>query len=184
MDRKQLITIEQFRALSRPTSAHLDEEEVNAYIRECEDCFIIPTIGWANFKGATGVSTWEGTFDATFKAETILDGGEWSTEEEDECGNKVKKEYYCCGIRKALAYFVYAKLLRADGTIVSRAGSMRHRDADGDHIDDTKLKQYNDTMNMAERYLSSCLMYLKKHIKNKQVKTVRGSRAHIHAIGD
>ena len=30
--RKQLITVDQFRELARPTSTHLDEDEVNAYI--------------------------------------------------------------------------------------------------------------------------------------------------------
>lgn len=183
-DRKQLITVEQFRALSRPTSAHLDEEEVNAYIRECEDCFIIPAIGYANFKGATGTSTWGDTFDATFNPQTLLDGGEWSSVESDEFGNKITRAYYCNGIRKALAYYVYAKLLRADGTIISRAGSMRHRDDNGDHIDDSKLKQYNDVMNIAERYLGDCLAYLKRHVRNRQVSKVRGSRVHIHAIGN
>lgn len=56
--RKQLITVDQFRELARPTSTHLDEDEVNAYIRECEDANIIPAIGWKRFKAATEQGEW------------------------------------------------------------------------------------------------------------------------------
>ena len=44
-----LITVGQCLALARPTSVHLDEDEVQAYITECEDMHIIPAIGFANF---------------------------------------------------------------------------------------------------------------------------------------
>lgn len=181
--RKPLITVEQFRALARPTSVHLDEEEVTAYIRECEDEHIIPTIGWKNFKAATGVCVWDATFDDTFVPDLFLDGGEWQ-EVVSKKGEEETVLHYCNGIRKALAYFVYAKLLRADGTIISRSGSMRHRDDYSDHVDDSKLKQYNDTMSLAEMYLAGALLYLRDKAKDKQVKPARGTRAHIHAIGE
>lgn len=181
-DRKKLITVEQFRKLARPISAHLDEDEVNAYIRECEDSFIIPAIGYGNFKACIGTTTWDSTFDVSFRPDLFLDGGEYETTE--KCGGKeVKKLHYSSGIRKALAYFVYAKMLRADGTIISRAGAMRHMDDYSDHVDDSSLKQYNDVMGLAEGYLSDALCYLKSKLKSADVRPVRGSRAHIHAIG-
>lgn len=177
-ERKQLITVDQFRELARPTSTHLDEDEVNAYIRECEDANIIPAIGWERFKAATEQGEWGDSVLPDFQPATFLDGGEYSQDE-----TKVQK--YISGIRKALAYFTYARLFRADGTIVSRAGGMRHRDDYSDHVQDVSSnKQYNDIMDMAERYLSDSLEYLKAFTPKGEVKAQRGTRAHIHAIGD
>lgn len=185
--RKQLLSVEQFRELARPTSAHLDEDEVNAYIRECEDANIIPAIGWKRFKAATeGQGDWGDSVLPDFQPSTFLDGGEYTTKKEGDCSqDETTVQKYTSGIRKALAYFTYARLFRADGTIVSRAGSMRHRDDYSDHIQDTSgNKQYNDIMDMAERYLSDALEYLKAYTKQGEVKPQRGTRAHIHAIGD
>lgn len=177
-ERKQLITVDQFRELARPTSTHLDEDEVNAYIRECEDANIIPAIGWDRFKAATEQGEWGDSVLPDFQPATFLDGGEYSQDE-----TKVQK--YISGIRKALAYFTYARLFRADGTIISRAGGMRHRDDYSDHVQDvSRNKQYNDIMDMAERYLSDSLEYLKAFTPKGEVKAQRGTRAHIHAIGD
>lgn len=184
MERKTLLSVEQFQQLARPTSAHLEEEDVLAYIRECEDEYIIPAIGYGNFKAALGLSDWDDTIKESFDSDLFTNGGEWSAEVVNENGNKHNKQYYCCGLRKALSYFAYAKILRADGTILSRAGTMRHRDDYSDHIDEPKLKQYNDVMGMAERYISDCLSYLKANVKSKMIAPVRGTRARIHAIGD
>lgn len=184
VDRQPLLTVDQFRELARPTSTHLNEDDVLSYVRECEDELIIPAIGWANFKSSLGLREWDNTFDDSFIPDLWLDGGEWEHKEKDENGEEYDKLYYCCGVRKALAYFVYAKILRADGTILSRAGTMRHRDDYSDHIDDPQIKQYNDVMNMAERYLNECLQYLQVHKKSRQIRQQRGTRAKIHAIGD
>ncbi len=184
--RKQLITVEQFRELARPTSVHLDEEEVNAYIRECEDTNIIPAIGWGRFKAATEQGGWGSSVLPDFKPDVFLDGGEYETGREGCCSQDTSKVLrYTSGIRKALAYFTYARLFRADGTIISRTGGMRHRDDYSDHAQDsTSNKQYNDIMNMAEKYLSDALEYLQAFTPKGEVKPQRGTRAHIHAIGD
>lgn len=184
-ERKQLITVDQFRELARPTSAHLDEDEVAAYIRECEDTFIIPTIGWERFKAATGQGEWDDSVTDGFDPETFLDGGEYTAKKKGCCDDASEVLRHTNGIRKALAYFAYARLFRADGTIISRAGGMRHRDDYSDHIQDAGgNKQYNDIMDMAERYLSDALDYLKSYTKQGEVKPQRGTRAHIHSIGD
>lgn len=185
-ERKQLITVEQFRELARPTSVHLDEDEVKSYIRECEDANIIPAIGYDRFKAATEQGDWGDSVLDGFSPDVFLDGGEYKVTENSPCGNETKaKTKYTSGIRKALAYFAYARLYRADGTIVSRAGGMRHRDDYSDHVQDSGgNKQYNDIMEMAESYLSSALEYLKAYTRKGEVKPQRGTRAHIHAIGD
>ena len=107
--------------------------------------------------------------------------GRWRIHHQEE--TKVQK--YTSGIRKALAYFTYARLFRADGTIISRAGGMRHRDDYSDHVQDVSSnKQYNDILDMAERYLSDALEYLKHFTPEGEVKQQRGTRAHIHVIGN
>lgn len=181
--RKQLITVDQFRELARPTSAHLDEDEVNAYIRECEDTHIIPAIGWERFKAAIEQGEWGDSVSTDFQPDVFLDGGEYTTK--DNISTNTTTIRYTSGIRKALAYFVYARLFRADGVIISRTGTMRHRDDYSDHVQDVSSnKQYNDIMNMAEKYLSDALEYLKAFTQQGEVKPQRGTRAHIHAIGD
>ena len=183
--RKQLITVDQFRELARPTSTHLDEYEVNAYIRECEDANIIPAIGWKRFKAATEQGEWGDSVLTDLQPSVFLDGGEYTTKKEGDCSqDETKVQKYTSGIRKALAYFTYARLFRADGTIVSRSGAMRHRDDYSDHVDDSSLKQYNDIMGMAESYLSDALLYLKATTKAGEVKPHRSTRVRIHAIGD
>lgn len=123
---------------------------------------------------------------ARFPACNFLDGGEYTTKKEGDCSQEeTKVQKYTSGIRKALAYFTYARLFRADGTIISRAGGMRHRDDYSDHVQDVSSnKQYNDILDMAERYLSDALEYLKAFTTKGEVKPQRGTRAHIHAIGD
>lgn len=181
--RKTLLTVEQFRELARPTSIHLDEEAVQAYIRESEDAYIIPAISYRQFKGAVECENntpWDKSFDDTFAPVIFLDGGEWTPEQGEDKG----LVQWCSGVRKALAYFVYARMQRADGNIISRAGAMRHREDRADHTDDTKLKQYNDAMDMAEKYLADCVRYLKVHLRDEHVKPIKPTRARIKAIGD
>lgn len=173
-----LITVGQCLALARPTSVHLDEDEVQAYITECEDMHIIPAIGFANFQTAVNSETFDKTFDDTFSASIWLDGGAFTS----DCACDGRTEW-CAGLRKTLAYYVYAKMLRADGTIVARAGAMRHNDQYASHVDPNR-KQYDDVMNIADRYLAGCLQYAKIHsVECNAVKPIKGSRARIKAIG-
>ena len=44
MENKHLITVEQFKELARPTSKHVDDDDVTSFIEECEDMYIIPAI--------------------------------------------------------------------------------------------------------------------------------------------
>lgn len=177
--KKSILSVGQFRELARPTSLHIDESEVMAFVRECEDAYIIPAIGYANYKSAAFGSEWDDTFDDSFNGVIFVDGGEWTY---TAC-NGDKELRYNYGLRKALAYFVYAKMLRADGTIISRTGAMRHRDEYGDHVDDSKLKQYNDVMRLAEHYLASSMDYYKYHL-TQDIKPAKTTRARIIAIGD
>ena len=167
---KHIITAEEFKELARPVSVHIDEEEVQAYIREGEDMYIIPALGYSVCKKL--VSNEELSEQETI----LLSGGEWT----DANGN----EHYCNGLKMTTAYFAYARMSRSDGSIIARTGFMAHNDEYSSHIESTeKRKRYKEIMEVAEKYLSDVLMYWKS-VKGEKVQMVRGSRARIHAIGD
>lgn len=179
--RKPLITVDEFRTLARPVSLHLDTEAVEQYIRESEDASLIPATGWELYKFLTVEGTEKPqALTEGFDPKIATDGGEW-TETSDRGYQTLR---LCNGLKKALAYFTYARLQRADGNILSRTGAMRHRDERADHTDDQKLKQYNDIVEMAERYLSDTLYYIKNHTKEAAVKPAQAKRATIKAIGE
>ncbi len=167
---KHLLTVEKFKELARTTSRHVDDEDVLKFIRECEDVYIIPVIGLAKFKELTGDSLSE-------EDKVLLAGGEYT----DKCGGLQR----CDGLQIALSYFVYAKMLRTDGAILARTGFMKHEDSYASHIiDKANTRQYNDVMEVAERYLDNSLVYLKQLVSGKDVKPVKGLRTRIKAIGD
>lgn len=178
-ERKHLLSPVQFAELARPTSIHLEDDEVNRFIEECEDLYIIPTVGYDVFSAAIDYvddNTLDGKFDETFDPVLYLNGGAFNY---NHCGCDGASEW-CAGLRKALAYYVYAKMGRADGTIIARDGLMRHNDQYAQHVE-PNLKQYNDVMEVAEQYLASCQRYAKMH--RCGVRMVRQSRATIKAIG-
>lgn len=181
---RHLITAQEFAKLARPVSVHLDEDEVTQFISECEHLYIIPAVGYGNFKAAVSDTTWGGEFDDAFKPNTAINGGEWTLDNTHARCELVSKELqYCVGLKKTLSYFVYAKMLRADGAIYSRAGFMQHDEQYSHHVDESKNKNYNDVMQIAEQYLGNCLQYLKYHSVDKAIQPVHSTRARIHAIG-
>lgn len=183
---KHLITPAEFAELARPVSIHLDDNDVQAFINECEQMYIIPAVGYGNFKAAVTDTTWDGTFDDTFKPATVINGGEWKITRGNacQCDTAEKELQYCVGLKTTLAYFVYAKIARSDGAIYSRSGFMQHDDQYEHHVDDSKLKQYNDVMIIAETYLGDCMRYIKYHTVDKVIKPVHSTRSRIHAIGE
>lgn len=179
---QHLITPTEFRSLARPVSVHTEEDEINAYIEESEQVHIIPAIGYELFAAVLG-EIQGGTYEYYGG---LAEGSTYT----DECG----ETKYNVGLKKTLAYFVYAHMAKADGQIITRSGFMRHDDAYGSHIDDTNKKhRYNEVMDIAEHYLSGVLDYV-EHLNStqngssstccNQQPSVRGTRAKIHAIGD
>lgn len=183
--RQLLIWPEQFRELARPVSIHTDDDEIAQFIRECEDVHIIPAVGWPTMKKATATDPcaeeWGEIYGKGFDPVVLLDGGEYQPV--GGCGCNASGEMrYCNGLRKALAYFVYAKMQRNDGSIIARAGAMQHNDQYAYHTNDAELKRYNDTMDVAEKYLAECIEYANMF---KPVKRhVRGTRCRVHVVGD
>ena len=183
-ERKRIITVEQFRELARPTSIHLDESEVDIYIRESEDASIIPAVGYDVFLWLTTEQSESPAAAGKADKAILLDGGSYEDETRDNYGERVKVKRWCGGLRRATAYFAWARMQRADGNIITRAGAMTHTEDYGQHTGDEKLRQYNDAVDMAEKYLEEAMYYLKKQTGGAAPRPVKGKRATIKAIGD
>lgn len=169
MANEHLITVERFKELARPTSKHIDDGEVQTFIRECEDIKIIPAIGLERFKKLINDPE-----DSRNK--TLLEGGEYN----DKCG-KLKR---CVGLQTAVAYFVYAHMVMVDGGMLTRTGLMQHNDSYASREDNkNRVRLYDDAMNTAETYLSTCLAYIKA-TEREDINPVRGTRIRFYAIGD
>jgi hypothetical protein len=169
MENNHLLTVEQFKTLARPTSKHVDDDDIMTFVRECEDITIIPAIGLARYKALI-----EAPDDEANKV--LLVGGEY----QDKKGEQKR----CAGLQLALSYYVYGKLVMVDGGMLTRTGLMQHNDSYASREDDkNRVRLYNDVMNTAETYLASCVAYIHA-TTDESVKPIRGARLRIHAIGE
>ncbi|MCI6672429.1 MAG: hypothetical protein PUG96_02425 [Prevotellaceae bacterium] len=172
MESKHILTVEEFKELARPTSKHIDDLEVITFIRECEDIFIIPAIGLRRYKALKEDVLSE-------ENRILLEGGEY------EINGDLKK---CAGLQIALSYFVYAKMIMSDGGLLTRTGLMQHNDSYASRGDDkNRVRRYDEVMNVAEEYFTTCLAYIKaieKKCDNGKFGRVRGTRIRIHSIGE
>ena len=193
---KHILDFDEFRELARPTSAHLDEEDVMNAINECEDVFIAPAIGIGVYNLVAMEYSEQNPMPDNLKV--LLNGGYWAfdnsgalvfdTTFDATFATSYQNVKMCHGLKKALAYYAYSTMMREDGAVVTRSGSLQHTDAYGSRLALTeKHARYNDSTNVAEQYLSSCLLYLEQINGNNSCchkGRFRGHRAHIHAIGD
>lgn len=194
---RHLLTFDEFRELARPTSKHLDEEDVMNAIGECEDVFIAPAIGLGVYNLL--VTEYPDENPMPDNLQVLLGGGYWAYNNSgalvfDKTFDPTFATAYenvriCHGLKKCLSYYAWSRLMRDDGTVVTRSGSLHHLDAYGERLEKTeKHARYNDNTNVAEQYLSSCIEYLKQITGESSCcnrkPVIRGHRAHIHAIGD
>lgn len=165
-----LLTAENWKDYTRLSSIHVDVDEVEKFIDECEQLFIVPAIGADLFLELIGESLTE-------NQSLLLEGGQYV------CKSKKKRIFK--GIRHALAYFVYAKMAKNDGAMLGRSGFLQHQDEHASRMDDkNRVNRYNDLMNVAETYLSGALEFLKTWDNVEDIQPVRGSRVRIVDIGD
>ena len=139
-----LITFDEVSKLSRPMSIHIDEEKINAYIRESEDI---------DLRGALGDALLLDIKENPDQYGTLLDGGVY----EDACGAK----HVLTGLKTALAYYVYARMVKNADDNVTRFGFV-NKDGDYSSRPDYQEKSmaYNDAYSVAASYLKECVAYL------------------------
>lgn len=144
MQQQHLITYNEVGPLSRPMSIHIDEEKINAYIRESEDI---------DLRGALGDALLLDIKDNPERYGTLLNGGVY----EDTCGAK----HVLTGLKTALAYFVYARMVKNADDNVTRFGFV-NKDGDYSSRPDYRDKSmtYNDAYSVAASYLKECVAFL------------------------
>lgn len=139
-----LITTLEVADLSRGMSVHVDEDKIETYIRESESIDI---------KSALGDAFYLDVREHPEKYALLLDGGTY----EDKCGEKK----IFMGIKTALAYYTYARIVKNGDFNVTRYGLMQKEDEYSSRPDiKEKVMAYNDAFSIADRYLKECVMFL------------------------
>lgn len=141
-----LITTLDVSSLSRGMSVHVDEDKIETYIRESESIDI---------KSALGDALFIDVKEYPEKYELLLDGGTY----EDKCGEKK----IFMGIKTALAYYTYARIVKNGDFNVTRYGLMQKEDEYSSRPDiKEKVMAYNDAFSIADRYLKECVWFLEE----------------------
>lgn len=141
-----LITTLEVADLSRSMSVHVDENKIDTYIRESESIDI---------KSALGDALYLDVKENPEKYKLLLDGGIY----EDKCGEKK----IFMGIKTALAYYTYARIVKNGDGNVTRYGFVHKEDEYSSRPDiKEKVMAYNDAFSIADRYLKECVRFLEE----------------------
>lgn len=171
-----LITPAEVGELARPCNA--DDTIMEALILEAMREDIKPRIGDELFLQLADAEVPVG--DLPPELLLLLQGGAWSA-----CGGARR---YLAGLKTALAYFVYARVIR-DGNIQStRYGARIKTDDNSINSEDTERKrQYNQAFSSADRYLVECLAYINDQLckcaTGGAPRVMRSNRTQFRVIG-
>lgn len=175
MINNHLITPEDVHALARNSSAQLNPRDVYTYIEEAEQLDIKPAIGAALYMRLLNNS---GDAQAN---QTLLYGGSYNT---------------CCGImavfagiRKALAYYVYGRIVKNGGRTATRFGFVEKRDEYSYQVDyKERLNIANDATLVADSYMKETLNYIESTGIYPEYKSCQGGmknrRVTIKVVGE
>lgn len=167
-----LITTLEVSTLSRSMSVHVDEDKIETYIRESENIDI---------KSALGDSLFLDVKEHPEKYVILLEGGTY----EDKRGEK--KMFM--GIKTALAYYTYARIVKNGDGSVTRYGFVQKEDEYSTRPDmKKKVMAYNDAFSIADRYLKECVMFLddrkEEYPLYKGYGKIKANRTVFRIIGD
>ena len=145
-----LITPDEVMSLSRGMSAHVSDDKIGIYLGEAENLDIKPVLGDALFLDIKANPD---------KYELLLSGGEYTA----KCGEK----RLFVGLKSALAYYAYARLVKNGDGNVTRFGFV-NKDYEYGNRPEYKEKQiaYNDAFDVASRYMKECVDYLSENRKD------------------
>jgi hypothetical protein len=137
-------------------SVHIDEDKIETYIRESESIDI---------KSALGDELYLDVKEHSEKYELLLYGGTY----ED---NRGEKKMFM-GIKTALAYYTYARIVKNGDGNVTRYGFVQKEDEYSSRPDiKEKVMAYNDAFSIADRYLKECVLFLNE--KNDEYPLYKG----------
>ena len=143
-DNKLLITREDIDRECRPCNAQ--DALVDRCIEEAQNLDIIPAIG---------ADWWLRVLDRNDDAVATLlwEGGIYR----DTCGNA----HIFAGLRKALLYYAYGRIIRNSVGVATRFGFQVKTDQYSDEAEQSqKTQTYNEAFSIADNYKAQCLAYL------------------------
>lgn len=143
-DNALLITREDIDRECRPCNAQ--DALVDRCIEEAQNLDIIPAIGAA---------TWLRLLhrEEDEQMQTLWQGGMYT----DSCG----ESHIFAGLKKALMYYAWARIVRASGGVVTRFDFVVKADQYSDSADQrAKTQAYNEAFATADGYKAQCLAYL------------------------
>lgn len=147
-DNRLLITREDIDKECRPCTAQ--DALVDRCIEEAQNLDIIPAIGadmWLRLLAVVA----QGDADAV--ATKLWEGGIYA----DNCNNS----HIFAGLRKALLYYAYARIVRASGGVSTRFDFVVKADQYSDSADlQAKTQAYNEAFSIADGYKAQALAYL------------------------
>lgn len=140
----QLITTSEARGKARDIGQNISDSKINVFIQESENIDLKSALGDALFLDM------KENPDAYAK---LLDGGEYST-------NRGERRAFS-GLKSALAYYVYARIVKNGDGHVTRIGFVNKESEYSSRPDiREKVMAYNDAFGVADRYLKECVRYL------------------------
>lgn len=138
---QHLITSKEIGTLARPVSRNIDDARLLVCIDEAEQIDIKPTLGDSLLLDI--LDNKEGEYDE------LLAGGRYD--------KGVFK-----GLKVVAAYYAYARLIRISDTNVTRYGVVSKDDEYSTRIGEhERNKQVAEARNVADRYFSECLSYMR-----------------------
>lgn len=138
-----LTTVDDIKGI-RDIAANLKDARLAPYLKECEDAYIMP---------ALGADLYERLDNKIETDETLLNGGYYNKAD----GARA----YCHGIRRAVAYFAYARVLRNNQVNVTAFGVVNKTGSYSQQAESAQVESAaTDAIKMAEVYLHSCIEYL------------------------
>ena len=144
-----LITTDEVSKLARTMSVHIDTEKIETYIRESENI---------DLKSALGDALFLDVKEHPDNYSELLDGSSYDV----QCGGRRS----FVGLKAALAYYTYARIVKNGDGSVTRLGFMSKDNEYSSRSDfKEKLMAYNDAFSVADRYLKECVRYLNVSIQ-------------------
>jgi len=129
----------------RPLANNLDEAKVDIYIREAEHLDLLPVIG------ASLYARFDDGVNLTEQEETMLEGGDY----DGGCGVR-----HFAGVKTALAYFAYARLVRNIQVNVTPYGVVTKMGEESSPTDyRTVAAASADAHNIGEALLAEAMRY-------------------------
>lgn len=140
----QLITATEVKSKARDIGQNISETKINIFIEESENIDI---------KSALGDPLFLDLKDNPELYSKLLDGGEYLTDK------KEKRTF--SGLKSAIAYYVYARIVKNGDGHVTRMGFVNKESEYSTRPDiKEKVMAYNDAFSIADRYLKECVRYL------------------------